>query len=57
MHGRTDEVIPYSHAETLAGAREGLSVTELQCGHNNCYTEWSRIKETVRGFLEANGVL
>ena len=57
MHGRTDEVIPFAHAETLADAREGLEVTELRCGHNDCLSEWSRILGIVEGFLAEQGIL
>jgi pimeloyl-ACP methyl ester carboxylesterase len=57
MHGRTDEVIPFAHAETLAGLREGLEVAELPCGHNDCLPEWPRIRRIVEEFLRSNGIL
>jgi pimeloyl-ACP methyl ester carboxylesterase len=57
MHGRTDEVIPFAHAETLAGLVEGLEVTELPCGHNDCLPVWPRILGIVEGFLRENGIL
>jgi pimeloyl-ACP methyl ester carboxylesterase len=57
MHGRTDEVIPFAHAETLAGLREGLEVTELPCGHNDCLPVWPRILGIVEGFLRDSGIL
>ena len=52
MHGRTDEVVPFSHALTLAGAREELEVTEIPCGHNDCHPAWPRIQALVLEFLE-----
>jgi pimeloyl-ACP methyl ester carboxylesterase len=57
MHGRTDEVIPFAHAQTLAGLVEGLEVTELPCGHNDCLAVWPRILLIVEGFLRENGIL
>jgi pimeloyl-ACP methyl ester carboxylesterase len=57
MHGRTDEVIPFAHAETLAGVREDLEVTALPCGHNDCLPEWPRIRRIVEEFLRGNGIL
>ena len=57
MHGRTDEVIPFSHAEILAAAREGVEVTEIPCGHNDCGFVWADIRGIVIAFLEGTGLL
>lgn len=57
MHGRTDEVIPFAHAEILAGLIEGSELTELPCGHNDCFSEWPRIRGIVDEFLRKNGIL
>lgn len=57
MHGIDDDVIPYSHAQTLAGVREGLAITEIDCAHNNCAREWPAIVASVTAFLRSNGVL
>ena len=57
MHGRADDVIPYSHAETLAAAREGLEITEIDCAHNDCARVWPEIVESVAVFLRVNGLL
>lgn len=57
MHGRGDDVIPYSHAETLASAREGLRVTQIDCAHNDCARVWPAIVESVREFLLRNSLL
>jgi len=57
MHGRTDEVVPFDHAETLASLVEGLEVVELPCGHNDCLAEWSTIIGIVKRFLKGNGIL
>jgi hypothetical protein len=57
MHGPTDEVIPYAHAERLAGAREGLEVVDLDCAHNDCALEWPHIEANVVRFLGDHGLL
>jgi hypothetical protein len=56
MHGIEDDVIPYSHAETLAGERAGLRVTRIECAHNDCAPEWAAIMTLVRSFLATNDV-
>ncbi len=57
MHGRTDEVVPFSHAETLARTRDELEVTEIPCGHNDCLSVWPRILGSVVEFLRSNSIL
>lgn len=57
MHGPDDEVIGYEHAVSLAAARPGLEITELQCGHNDCAREWPDIVTSLTAFLRSNGLL
>lgn len=57
MHGVADDVIPFVHAEGLAGARDGLEVTVLDCAHNDCGSEWSHIADALTAFLDSNGLL
>jgi pimeloyl-ACP methyl ester carboxylesterase len=57
MHGVDDDVIAYDHAEGLASARPGLEVTELDCAHNDCASEWPVIRGSLLTFLGANGLL
>ncbi len=57
MHGIEDDVIPYSHAETLAGAREGLEINEIDCAHNDCAREWPTVVEYLTEFLRNNALL
>ena len=52
IHGATDEVIPYLHAERIAGVRDGLEVVALDCGHNDCSPYWREIAGRVARFLE-----
>ncbi len=57
MHGIEDDVIPYSHAETLAGTREGLQINEIDCAHNDCRREWPSVVEYLTEFLHNNALL
>lgn len=57
MHGPGDEVVPYRHAERIAAAREGLEVTRIDCGHNDCGRIWPDIEAEVLGFLRDAGVI
>lgn len=56
MHGPADDVIPYAHAERLARAREGLEITDIDCAHNDCASQWPTIVSSLAGFLRANGL-
>ncbi|MGB1656101.1 MAG: alpha/beta hydrolase [Longimicrobiales bacterium] len=55
MHGRRDEVIPFSHGVRLTEARAGVDFVELPCGHNDCGATWSEIVRHVTGFLTRQG--
>jgi hypothetical protein len=57
MHGLEDDVIPYEHAVSLAGARDGLEVVEIDCGHNDCAPAWPEIVSSLTSFLRGNGLL
>jgi uncharacterized protein len=56
MHGVEDEVIPYEHAVSIASARAGLEITEIDCGHNDCATAWPDILSSLTAFLRGNGL-
>ena len=43
LHGKTDEVIPFSHGETLARAVTGATVLAMECGHNDCPRPWAAL--------------
>ena len=57
MHGIRDDVIPYTHAEALAAAREGLDITDINCAHNDCAPEWPEIVASLTAFLRSNALL
>ena len=57
MHGRTDEVIPFTHARLLALARPDAELIEWNCGHNDCPPSWSEFIADIRDFLVAHSVI
>jgi len=56
LHGRRDRIIPFEHAERLAGLREDLEVIPLDCGHNDCLSAWPRVVESILAFLDQQGL-
>lgn len=57
MHGPTDDVLPFSHAQTLSRAREGLEITTLPCAHNDCARAWPDIRAHIVTFLGVHHIL
>lgn len=57
MHGPRDDVLPFSHAERLARAREGLEITPIDCAHNDCAKVWPEIRRHLLTLLREHGVL
>lgn len=57
MHGPTDDVLPFSHAERLSRARQGLEITRIDCAHNDCARVWSDIRGHVIDFLRHESIL
>lgn len=53
IHGTEDRVIPFVHAEELRDAAKNATFIQLECGHNDCPSQWS----AIRKFLTASGVL
>lgn len=56
LHGRRDEMISFDHADRIAGARPDLSVTPLDCGHNDCLGVWPETVDLLVEFLDAHGL-
>jgi fermentation-respiration switch protein FrsA (DUF1100 family) len=57
MHGRSDEVLPFRHAERIAEARDDVAITEIRCGHNDCGRIWPEIVAEVLSFLHRTELL
>jgi uncharacterized protein len=52
LHGRADDIIPFRHAERLAGLRDGLQVIPLDCAHNDCLAVWPEVAEHVLALID-----
>lgn len=57
LHGESDEVISFEHAEILASARPDLEVTRIPCGHNDCWSAWPTMVATLTTLLREHGLL
>jgi fermentation-respiration switch protein FrsA (DUF1100 family) len=56
MHGRSDEVVPFSHGQALhAAARNGQMIV-YAAGHNDCPPDWAVFWHDVGNFLKAHGI-
>ena len=56
MHGRSDEVIPFSHGQALhAAARNGQMIV-YAAGHNDCPPDWAVFWRDVGDFLKTHGI-
>lgn len=53
LHGERDAIIPSEHGRALAAAARDSELHLFPCGHNDCPTPWS----TVREFLERRALL
>ncbi len=42
-HGTRDNIIPYSHAESLYRTRDNITLHSADCGHNDCPRIWKKI--------------
>ena len=50
LHGRRDELVPFSQAEALAAITGGPLLAE-EGGHNDCPLDWQRFVEQVMEFV------
>lgn len=57
MHGKFDEVIPYRHGVSLAGAAKNGKLLTFDCGHNDWAPGWFGFEEAVTAFLTDGGIL
>lgn len=57
FHGRNDDIIPFAHAQALAGAAPHAQLVALDCGHNDCPYFGAAFFDTLAEFLSAAGIL
>ncbi len=57
IHGKYDDVIPYSHGTALyQAAKQGKMIT-YQSGHNDCPPKWSVFWQDVESYLHSIGIV
>jgi len=57
IHGKHDEVIPYSHGKKLLEAVPGARLISYDCGHNDCPPDWRAHWQEIESFLRQANVL
>lgn len=57
LHGTQDEVVPYAHSLELHEASSTSTHIPLDCGHNDCITDFDAFWQSLRPFLVQVGVL
>ncbi|MCP3979293.1 MAG: alpha/beta hydrolase [bacterium] len=45
LHGRSDGIVPFSHAEALHSAARASVLEPMDCGHNDCERPWRQIDD------------
>jgi len=51
IHGKSDDLIPYSHGKRLDEAAEKSSFISYDCGHNDCPPDPVKLHDDVMAFL------
>jgi fermentation-respiration switch protein FrsA (DUF1100 family) len=52
IHGRHDDLIPYSHGKALAGAATNGRLITYDCAHNDCPPSWPIFWRDIKQFLD-----
>jgi len=57
IHGKQDDIIPYSHSKRLLEAAPNSRLISYNCGHNDCPPDWQAFWQEIESFLRQAGVL
>lgn len=57
LHGTKDDLIPFSHARTLASVSRNARLVSYECGHNDCPPDWRVFWKDVLDFLREQGII
>jgi pimeloyl-ACP methyl ester carboxylesterase len=57
VHGKVDEVIPYSHGTALYKSTPRATMITYACGHNDCPPDWDVFWRDIESFLDASGII
>jgi len=57
IHGKNDEIIPYSHGVALYEAAKNGKMITYDCGHNDCPPNWKVFWQDIELFLKTTGII
>ena len=57
LHGRRDEVIPFTHGRKLYKSAQNGKMISYEAGHNDCPPDWKIFWHDVEGFLNDIGLI
>jgi hypothetical protein len=57
IHGKHDEIIPYSHGVALYKAAKNGEMITYECGHNDCPPNWEVFWRDIEFFLKSAGII
>jgi pimeloyl-ACP methyl ester carboxylesterase len=57
IHGKFDEVIPYSHGMALYKSAPHATMITYESGHNDCPPDWEIFWKDLEAFLTAAGII
>jgi pimeloyl-ACP methyl ester carboxylesterase len=57
IHGKDDNLIPYTHGVKLHSAAKNSSLITYSAGHNDCPPDWNRFWKDLELFLNDNRIL
>ncbi|MFH0997244.1 MAG: alpha/beta hydrolase [Pseudomonadota bacterium] len=57
LHGKQDELIPFTHAIELVAASRNARLIAYNCGHNDCPPDWNVFWKDVFAFLREHVML
>ena len=57
LHGRYDEVIPFTHGQNLHKTAQNGKMIAYEAGHNDCPPDWKVFWRDVSGFLHDIGLI
>ena len=57
IHGKYDEIIPYTHGVALYNAAKNGKMVTYNCGHNNCPPDWKSFWRDIEFFLKSAKII
>ena len=57
IHGKHDEIIPFSHAIALHEAAKSGKLVAYDAGHNDCPPDWDVFWRDIASFLKSAGII